>query len=509
MQKTCARAKVVGNRVSRDLGMKVWRAEFSALAAREGGVVRALDLGVRGAAPLLLLLVCLFVAVQVVKSEMVVSRIGDARRVETKLSSTFISVHTIKSRELEYLLTGAPRYLDHVERDRAQVSANFTDLRRQFARDPDQFARLVTFQANAEDLLGTMSQAVSDFQTGDAEGVRDWLTSPAFVRLMSDNSIGSGDLLKIERTRISNLQDQRTHAITCALMGVFALVIGLVGYAAFRLALMSRHVRQQRLTLRTLERAKASAEDARTAAEEASRAKSDFLASVSHELRTPLNAILGFSELLGFQMLGPLGHARYAEYAADIHKSGRHLLELVNDILDLSRVSAGKAELRESEFAVADLVEESMALLGAQAASHVTLEKDIAPDLPALHADFRMIKQILLNLLSNAAKFTPEGGRVTIGASWKSGEGLFLSVADTGIGMSARDVEKALSAFGQVDSKIARRHHGAGLGLPIARAHAELHGGSLSVESREGRGTRVTLVLPQARLRPFAFAIAG
>ena len=393
--------------------MKVWRAELTALASRNGGLVRALDLGVRGAAPLLLLLVCLFVTVHVVKSEMVVSKIGDARRVEGKLSSTFISVHTIKSRELEYLLTGQHRYLERVERDlrgERQFRGSEPPVRQRSGPN----ARLVSYRATAEDLLGTMNQAISHFQAGDTEGVRDAVLA-RLLRLMDDNSIGSGDLLKIERARIANLQEThpRDHLqpgrhVRASGRGAFVLRL--------RLALMSRHVRRQRLTLRTLERAKASAEEARIAAEEASRAKSDFLASVSHELRTPLNAILGFSELIDFQMLGPVGNRRYAEYAADIHKSGRHLLELVNDILDLSKIGA-----RQDGIARKRIFRRRPGLglrraSGRQGASHLAFEKDIAPDLPALWADFKLIKQILLNLLSNAAKFTPEGGRVTIGA---------------------------------------------------------------------------------------------
>jgi signal transduction histidine kinase len=489
--------------------MKVWRAEVTAWAPGKSNWVEILDFAARCSAPVLLLLVCLFVAAQVVTSENLVLKIGDARRIETELSTTFISVHTIKSRELEYLLTGSDRYLTHVDRDRARVSANFADLRRQLARDPEQFPRLVRFQAQAEDLLGTTSQAVADFQAGDAEGVREWLSSAAFMRLMSDNSIGSGDLVDTERARIAAFQDKRAGAVTRALMGVFALVLGLAIYAGFRIVLMASYLGRQKLTLRALERAKQAAEEARAAAEAANRAKTDFLASVSHELRTPLNAILGFSELLGFQMLGPLGHARYGEYAADIHRSGRHLLELVNDILDLSKVIAGKAELRESEFPVRALIADCVALLGDIATSHVALELDIAPDLPLLHADFRMIKQILLNLLSNAAKFTPGGGRIQVAAAWVKGDGLVISVSDTGIGMSPADIEKALLPFGQIDSRIARRHEGAGLGLPIARAHAELHGGRLIVESAAGQGTKVTLALPESRLRAAVLRLAS
>ena len=223
--------------------MKVWRAELSASAPGKSSWVEIFDFAARCSAPVLLLLVCLFVAVQVVTSENLVLKIGEARRIETKLSTTFISVHTIKSRQLEYLLTGSDRYLIHVDRDRAQVSANFADLRRQLARDPEQFARLVHFQAEAEDLLGTTSQAVADFQAGDAEGVREWLSSAAFVRLMGDNGIGSGDLVGTERARIAAFQDKRNAAVTRALMGVFALILGLAIYAGFRIVLMTSHLR--------------------------------------------------------------------------------------------------------------------------------------------------------------------------------------------------------------------------------------------------------------------------
>jgi signal transduction histidine kinase len=476
-----------------------WRAELAAASSRMGLLSRRFDLLVRCSAPLLLLAVCLFVAVQVVRSEHLVWQISESRRIETEMSATVMAVHTVKTRELEYLLTGSDRYLSTVTADRAQAERNFASLRRELARDPEQFKRLITFQAAAEDLLGTTGQAVANYRAGDAEGVRQWFSSAAFARLMGDDNIGSCALMKGHHGHIAELQDRRALAFTRALMGVFALVLGLAAYAAWRVTQMSTHLRQQKLTLRALARAKASAEQARAAAEEASRVKSEFLASVSHELRTPLNAILGFSELMQFQMLGPLGHPRYGEYTADIHKSGRHLLDLVNDILDLSRLSAGKAELRESEFALDQLVADCKILLGGETLRHVRLLLDIPPELPRLHADFRMIKQILLNLLSNAVKFTPEGGTITVAAARVPG-GLHLSVADTGIGMSAEDIEKALAPFGQIDSKIARRHHGAGLGLPIARAHAELHGGKLLLESVTGQGTRVTLVLPERRL---------
>ena len=485
--------------------MKVWRAELPATtprmrgALRLGSVSRRLDFWVRCSAPLLLLAVCLFVAVQVVRSEHLVWQIGEGRRVETKMSATVMRVHTIKTRELEYLLTGSDRYLIAVADDRARVAENFAELRRELAQDPEQFKGLIAFQAAAEDLLGTTGQAVTNFQAGDREGVRQWLSSAAFARLMGDDDIGSRALLKDQRGRIAELQDRRALAFARALMSVFALVLGLAAYAAWRVTRMSSHLRQQKLTLRALTRAKTQADDARAAAEEASRVKSEFLASVSHELRTPLNAILGFSELMHFQMLGPLGHARYGEYAADINKSGRHLLDLVNDILDLSRLSAGKAELRESEFALDQLLDDCRTLLGGETLRHVALHVEIAPGLPLLYADFRMIKQILLNLLSNAAKFTPEGGSIIAAAARVAG-GLHLSVTDTGIGMSEQDIDKALSPFGQIDSKVARRHQGAGLGLPIARAHAELHGGKLLLESAQGQGTKVTLVLPERRL---------
>jgi signal transduction histidine kinase len=487
--------------------MKVARAELSALINRESAKDRVPGLIVRTAAPLALCVACLFVTCQVLKSEAVVEDIGKARLVESKLSATFISVHTIKSRRLEYLLTGSERYLSRTDRDLAAVEANFGDLKRLLAGDPEQSRRLFGFQAKAQALLDTTGLAVANFRAGNRALVKETLASPGFTRLMDDNSIGSEPMLGIERARIASLQDIRASAFTNAAVGMFALLLGLALYSIGRIAFMSALMRRQRMTVQTLERAtrkaekaRQSAEQARQSAEQASRAKSDFLASVSHELRTPLNAILGFSELIGYQMMGPVGNKRYVEYAADINKSGRHLLALVNDVLDLSKVEAGKMELRESEFSIAALIADSLDLLGEKARSHVSLGVECAPEIPALMGDVKLIKQILLNLVSNAVKFTPDGGWVTIAAHYRGGRGVRIAVSDSGIGMSQDDIEKAMSPFGQIDSRIARSHQGTGLGLPISRSYAELHGGELIIASALGQGTRVTLVLPESRI---------
>jgi len=236
------------------------------------------------------------------------------------------------------------------------------------------------------------------------------------------------------------------------------------------------------------------------AAEFANRAKTEFLANMSHELRTPLNAILGFSEVITAGMFGAVGNPKYVEYARDIHRSGEHLLDLINDVLDLAKLEAGKLDLRETDICLGELAEQCLTLVKTRAAEGgVTLDARIPPNLPALRADARAVKQILLNLLSNAVKFTPEGGRVTLAAG-ADARRLWLSVSDTGIGMSAADIAVALAPFGQVDSQLARKHQGTGLGLPISRSLARLHGGDLEIASAPGKGTTMTATFPAARL---------
>jgi signal transduction histidine kinase len=239
---------------------------------------------------------------------------------------------------------------------------------------------------------------------------------------------------------------------------------------------------------------------AKEIAEAANRIKSTFLANMSHELRTPLNAILGFSEVIKSELFGPLGHDRYREYADYVHKSGAHLLDLINDVLDLSKIDAGRMELKESHFAVSDLVGEAVMMVREKAKGHCALTVEMGGALPVIAADKRLIKQVLLNLLSNAVKFTPAGGQVTVGA-FQDDAGVVLQVVDTGIGMDGEELETAFSPYGQVDSKIARQHQGTGLGLPISRALAEMHGGTLTAESVKGEGTTLTLRLPASRIR--------
>lgn len=235
-------------------------------------------------------------------------------------------------------------------------------------------------------------------------------------------------------------------------------------------------------------------------AEAANKAKSAFLATMSHELRTPLNAILGFAEMIKEQIVGPV-HPRYVDYAQDIYASGRHLLDLVNDVLDISKLEAGKVDLHESEFDARKLLRETVTSFSALAKDETIEIGCDFESFPWLRADKRLIKQILLNLLSNALKFTPAGGSISVTAHHDPERKHFaISVTDTGIGMSSAEIEIALSPFGQIDSNIARRHKGTGLGLPISRSLMRLHGGDLLVESETGFGTRVIMLLPEARV---------
>ena len=230
-------------------------------------------------------------------------------------------------------------------------------------------------------------------------------------------------------------------------------------------------------------------------AEAANKAKSEFLANMSHELRTPLNAILGFSEILQTGMFGPIGSPKYSEYARDIHESGKHLLNVINDILDMSKIEAGHMKIKAETIDLAALIDESLRLTSIPAEEkHIRVEQRIASSL-AVVADRRAVKQILLNILSNAVKFTNEGGRIALRAR-KTETGVILTIADTGIGIPKTALGKIGQPFEQVQSQYAKSKGGSGLGLAISRSLVALHGGSLAIRSREGRGTVVCLHIP-------------
>jgi signal transduction histidine kinase len=299
------------------------------------------------------------------------------------------------------------------------------------------------------------------------------------------------------------LAPSREHAKTIiGLAATMTLLLG--GLAAFLIREIGRRtiheikLADERAKLRT---ANYDLKTSMERAEAANQAKSMFLANMSHELRTPLNAIIGFSQIIKDQSMGPDNAKRYAEYAQDIWTSGEHLLELINNVLDISKIEAGKFELSEETLDPAEIVRESvMAVQNQIALKKVALEIR-PPETPVfVHADALRLRQILINLLSNAAKFTPEGGKITVAIEAGQSGPLSFVVSDTGIGMSPKEVKVALETFGQVENTLVKRYEGLGLGLPLAKRFIERHGGRLVIDSVKGTGTVIRVELPAERV---------
>jgi two-component system cell cycle sensor histidine kinase PleC len=250
-----------------------------------------------------------------------------------------------------------------------------------------------------------------------------------------------------------------------------------------------------------LEQAKVNSDVARRRAEEANLAKSRFLATMSHELRTPLNAILGFSEVMKAELFGTHAVASYKEYSNDIHSSGQHLLTLINEILDLSRVEAGRFELKEEPVALENIFEECRHLLALRAKKReINIQESVEPYLPRLWADERALRQVALNLLSNAIKFTPPSGNITIKIGWTSAGGQYFSVKDTGPGIPEDEIPVVMSSFGRGSLAQKNAEEGSGLGLPIVKGLVELHGGTFTLKSKVREGTEVIVVFPPERV---------
>jgi two-component system, cell cycle sensor histidine kinase PleC len=296
----------------------------------------------------------------------------------------------------------------------------------------------------------------------------------------------------------ANLHDYILSVMALTAQGYFSLLTHRL-YSTMLATLEARA--EKDALIGELETSKAISDEARRRAEAANIAKSRFLAQMSHELRTPLNAILGFSEVMQAEIFGPHSVAAYKDYSADIHSSGVHLLGLINEILDLSRIEAGRYELNEEAVTLAHVVAECSHLLQIRAKNRsLTIHQAFEADMPRLWADERAVRQICLNLLSNAIKFTPPGGEIWLKVGWTASGGQYLSVKDSGPGIPEEEIPIVLASFGQGSNSIKSAEQGAGLGLPIAKSLIDLHNGTFTLKSKLRIGTEVIVTFPPERV---------
>ncbi|RDV01980.1 sensor histidine kinase [Undibacter mobilis] len=297
---------------------------------------------------------------------------------------------------------------------------------------------------------------------------------------------------------LGTLRDYILAIMAVSAQGYFAIL----AYRLYSTTLATLEARAEKDALiGELEQAKMISDEARQRAEAANVSKSRFLAQMSHELRTPLNAILGFSEVMKTEVFGEHSVAAYKEYSADIHSSGVHLLGLINEILDLSRIEAGRYELNEESVSLVGIVEDCHHLLKLRATNRgINLHEVYEQGLPRLWADERAIRQICLNLLSNAIKFTPQGGDIWLKVGWTASGGQYMSCTDTGAGIPEEEIPVVLASFGQGSNSIKSAEQGAGLGLPIAKSLVDLHGGTFTLRSKLRIGTEVIVTFPPERV---------
>ncbi|BAP26384.1 putative two-component sensor histidine kinase transcriptional regulatory protein [Candidatus Liberibacter asiaticus str. Ishi-1] len=298
------------------------------------------------------------------------------------------------------------------------------------------------------------------------------------------------------------------HVLDISLAGMLATALSFFTYITYHLfksnvKILSCQAEKDDL-IAELEVAKSLSDETRKRAEEENLAKSRFLASMSHELRTPLNAILGFSEVIELETMGPLNNETYKEYIGDIHRSGQHLLNLINEILDLSRIEAGRYELSESAISLIDIVRECIIMLQLRAQEkNIEIFQKIDPSLSSVWADEKGMRQVILNLLSNAVKFTAIGGRVHVTVGWTSGRGQYISIKDNGPGIAEGEIPTVLTSFGQGSIAIKSAEQGVGLGLPIAQSIMANHGGQFLIRSKLREGVEVIAILPNTRVLNF------
>lgn len=344
--------------------------------------------------------------------------------------------------------------------------------------EPDAGQLVTETEVTVGNRMWTISARSVDRQIGSVESFASWATGIAGLALTALLTLYLATLTNRNRA-IERAVNNRTSELSAANQSLYDEIA--------RRRRIERELRQ-----------------AKEQAEVANRAKSAFLAMVSHELRTPLNAILGFSEVMSEEIYGPIGSDRYQDYLHDISRSGQHLLGLINNILDLSKVEANEFSINEERLDLREIVQDAMRLIEQKAAEvSLTIETKLPADVPALWADARAIRQILINLLSNAVKFTPAGGRVTVAVDLDKDSRLMLRISDTGIGIPAEHQKRVFQPFTQVDTSLARKFEGTGLGLPLTRSLAELHGADVTLKSAANSGTTVTVTFPVSRTDGF------